>query len=117
MKLEQVELRYVRMPLVTPFRTSFGTSHYKDTFLLRVTTADAEGWAECGADPDPLYSSEFLGGAELVLRDHLLPRVQALGATLGPERVATALAAVTGHQMAKHAVSYTHLTLPTKRIV
>lgn len=102
MKIEHIELRYVRIPLVVPFRTSFGTSHDKDTFLLRVVTADAEGWAECGAEPDPLYSSEFLAGAEIVLRDHLVPRVQALGASLGAERVKSALAPVKGHQMAKH---------------
>lgn len=102
MKIEHIELRYVRIPLVHPFRTSFGTSYDKDTFLLRVVTPDAEGWAECGAEPDPLYSAEFLAGAEIVLRDHLVPRLQALGPLLGAERVATALAPVTGHQMAKH---------------
>jgi o-succinylbenzoate synthase len=101
-KIEHLELRYVKMPLVTPFRTSFGTSYDKDTFLLRLVTEDAEGWAECGAEPDPLYSPEFLGGAEIVLRDQLVPRLQALGAALGAERVKTALSPVKGHQMAKH---------------
>lgn len=102
MKIEHVELRYVDIPLVTPFRTSFGTSEHKHTFLLKVVTADAEGWAECGADPDPLYSEEFLGGAHLVLREHLLPRVLALGSDLTPERVGPALAPVKGNPMAKH---------------
>lgn len=102
MKIEHLELRYVRLPLVTPFRTSFGVSHHKDTFLLRVVTADAEGWAECGAEPDPLYSSEFLSAAETVLRDQLVPRVQALGSSLGAERVKAALEPVKGHRMAKH---------------
>ena len=102
MTIEHVELRHVRIPLRSPFRTSFGTSHHKETFLVRVVTPDAEGWAECAAEPDPLYSSEFLAGAELVLRDHLLPRLLALGPRLGAERVATTLAPVKGHPMAKH---------------
>lgn len=102
MKIEPIELRYVRMPLVVPFRTSFGTSYDKDTFLLRVVTQDAEGWAECGAEPDPLYSEEFLAGCELVLADHLVPRVLALGPTLSAERVQSALAPVKGNPMAKH---------------
>jgi O-succinylbenzoate synthase len=101
-KIEHIELRYVRIPLVVPFRTSFGTSYDKDTFLVRVVTDEAEGWAECGAEPNPLYSSEFLGGAEIVLRDQLVPRLQALGPSLGAERVKTALEPVKGHQMAKH---------------
>lgn len=102
MKIEHIELRYVRLPLVTPFRTSFGTSHNRETFLLRVVTDGAEGWAESGAEPDPLYSSEFLAGSELVLRDQLVPRVQALGAALTAGRVKSALEPVKGHQMAKH---------------
>jgi O-succinylbenzoate synthase len=101
-KIQHLELRYVTLPLVAPFRTSFGTSHDRETFLLRVVTEDAEGWAESGAEPDPLYSSEFLGGSELVLRDQLVPRVLALGDALTAGRVATALAPVKGHQMAKH---------------
>jgi len=101
-KIEHLELRYVRIPLVTPFRTSFGTSRDKETFHLRLVTEDAEGWAECGAEPDPLYSSEFLAGAEIVLREQLVPRLQALGPALGAERVRTALEPVKGHRMAKH---------------
>ncbi|MGC4110362.1 MAG: o-succinylbenzoate synthase [Nocardioides sp.] len=102
MKIEHIELRYVRLPLVAPFRTSFGTSHDRETFLLRVVTEDAEGWAESGAEPDPLYSSEFLAGSEIVVRDQLVPRVLALGPALTAGRVQTALAPVKGHQMAKH---------------
>lgn len=102
MKIEMIEVRQVRIPLVVPFRTSFGTSHDKDTFLVRVVTPDAEGWAECGAEPDPLYSEEFLAGCEMVLADHLVPRLMALGPTLGAERVQSALAPVKGNPMAKH---------------
>ena len=116
MKIEHIELRYVRIPLVAPFRTSFGTSNDRETFLLRVVTADAEGWAECGAEPDPLYSSEFLGGAEIVLRDQLVPRVQALGSLLGAERVKTALGPVKGHQMAKHVLETAILDAELKTV-
>ena len=102
-RIEQAEVVWVRLPLVTPFRTSFGTSHDRDTFLLHVTTDSGhEGWAECGAELDPLYSSEFLAGAELVLRDHLVPRLGALGDDLAAHLVQPALAPVKGHWMAKH---------------
>lgn len=101
MKIETVELRRVVLPLVRPFRTSFGTATERETTLVRVITANAEGWAECAAEPDPLYSSEFLDGCDLVIRDHLLPRLQALGDRLTAEHVATALAPVKGHPMSK----------------
>jgi O-succinylbenzoate synthase len=102
-KIERIELVEVAVPLVTPFRTSFGTMHSKDTFLLHVVADGADGWSEYAADPEPLYCSEFNAAAELVLADHLVPRVAAL-----PEvtvaRVAPAMAAVKGHPMAKAAL-------------
>lgn len=101
MKITNIELRRVHLPLVTPFRTSFGTATERETTLVRVTTANAEGWAECAAEPDPLYSSEFLDACDLVIRDHLVPRLQALGDGLVAERVAGALAPVKGYPMAK----------------
>lgn len=104
MKIENIELRRVHLPLVSPFRTSFGTATERETTLVRVTTANAEGWSEHAAEPDPLYSSEFLDAGDLVMRDHLIPRLQALGDSLTAERVATALAPVKGHPMSKAAL-------------
>lgn len=101
MKIENIELRRVSMPLVRPFRTSFGTAHERETTLVRVVTATAEGWAECAAEPDPLYSAEWLDGCDMILRDHLIPRLRALGNGLTAERVATALQPVKGNPMAK----------------
>ena len=104
MKIENIELRRVHIPLVRPFRTSFGTSTERAVTIVRVTTADAEGWAECAADTSPLYSSEFLDGSDLVIRDHLIPRLQALGDRLTAERVAGAVEPVKGHAMSKAAL-------------
>ena len=60
MKLAEVELRRVRMPLVTPFRTSFGTQASRDVLLVKVVTPDGEGWGECVALEEPVYSSEYV---------------------------------------------------------
>ncbi|MGA5038503.1 o-succinylbenzoate synthase [Streptomyces capoamus] len=103
MKLERVEIVHVAIPLVTPFRTSFGTMTAKDTFLLRVVTDRAEGWSEFAADPEPLYCSEFVAGAETVLRDFLLPRVAALP-RLTTAALAPAMAGIKGHELAKAAL-------------
>ncbi|MEU6376975.1 o-succinylbenzoate synthase [Streptomyces sp. NPDC046909] len=103
MKLERVEIVHVAIPLVTPFRTSFGTMTTKDTFLLHVVTDVGEGWSEFAADPEPLYCSEFVAGAEIVLRDFLLPRLAALP-TVTTAGLAPALAKVKGHELAKAAL-------------
>jgi O-succinylbenzoate synthase len=102
-KLEGVELRRILMPLVGAFRTSFGTETVRDILLVRVVTPDAEGWGECVAMIDPLYSSEYVDGAQEVIRRFLVP---ALFATddLTAARVAEILEPFKGHRMAKAAV-------------
>jgi O-succinylbenzoate synthase len=91
--IEAVELRRIALPLVTPFRTSFGTQTRRDALLVRVVTDTAEGWGECVAGEEPLYSAEYVDGAQHVLRHHLVPRLLA-GL---PDQVS-------GHPMAKAAL-------------
>ena len=91
------------MPLVAPFRTSFGVETERDVLLVRVGTAEADGWGECVAGAAPLYSSEYVDGAEHVIRHHLLPRILARP-EITAEEVGPALAGVSGHRMAKAAV-------------
>lgn len=103
MKIVDVELRRVALPLVAPFRTSFGSQTSRQILLVKATTPDAEGWAECVALSEPVYSPEYVDSAEHVIVHHLLPRLFAVP-DLTPSRVATALEPVKGHQMAKAAV-------------
>ncbi len=67
------------LPLVRPFRTSFGTSTQKVCVIARVETDDAEGWGECVADIEPGFSEEFNEGAWLVLREFLGPALLRAG--------------------------------------
>lgn len=102
-RVEAVELVTVPLPLLHPLRTAAGTRTQRDVLLVHVLTAEAEGWAECVAEPEPTYAPEFAAAAELVLRDHLLPRAWA-----GPTGDAVALGphldAVRGHPMARAAL-------------
>ena len=102
-KLTAVELRRVSMPLVAPFRTSFGTQHVKDALLVRVVTPEGEGWGECVAMAEPLYSSEHVDGARDVMRRFLVPMLFAAG-EVGPYDVGRLLEPVKGHPMAKAAL-------------
>lgn len=117
MRITRAEVIWIKVPLVTPFRTSFGTCHDKDTFLLRIETDSGhEGWAECAAEVDPLYSAEWLTGCEHVLEHELLPRIQALGNVLTANRVAPALTRVTGNYMAKHVLETAVLDAELKSV-
>jgi O-succinylbenzoate synthase len=98
-RVRSIELRLVALPLVRPFRTSFGVCTEKVCILARVETDDAAGWGECVADVRPEYSEEWNDGAWIVLRDLLGPAL--LAADTGSEHVETAFGSVRGHPMAK----------------
>ncbi|HEX6488780.1 MAG TPA: o-succinylbenzoate synthase [Candidatus Dormibacteraeota bacterium] len=100
MNLEAVELRRIRLDLVSPFRTSFGSQTVRDILLVHAFTDQADGWGECVALAGPVYSSEYVDGAQHALTHHLLPRLFA-EASLTADGVGTALAPVVGHRMAK----------------
>ena len=103
MRIANVEVHRCALPLVRPFRTSFGTEYTKDVLILEITTDDGvTGWGECVAAPDPLYSHEFNDAALLVWREFLVPRV--LGRDLTAEDVPALLGPVRGHPMARGAL-------------
>ncbi len=103
MKFSAVELIRLSMPLVAPFRTSFGTQTERDVLLVRVETPEAEGWGECVAMRDPFYSSETVDGCAQVLERWLVPALAAAPA-LTAARVGHLLAPVKEHRMAKAAL-------------
>jgi O-succinylbenzoate synthase len=93
-------LRLVGLPLVRPFRTSFGEEREKVCVLARVETDGAQGWGECVADVSPGFSEEFNAGVWLAIREFLAPALLAAG-ELGPEGVERAFSSVRGNPMAK----------------
>jgi O-succinylbenzoate synthase len=97
-RVSAIELRRVRLPLVAPFRTSFGTQRTREVLLVHVLAGGAEGWAECVALEEPVYSPEYVAGASAVITAHLAPRL--LGNDLTAEEVADRLAPVKGHRLA-----------------
>ena len=109
--IERVELVRITMPLVAPFRTSFGSQTDRDILLVRVDLSDAsggpsdrvEGWGECVALSEPSYSPEYVDGAQHVMIHHLLPRLFAQG-PIDAADVAPTLAKLHGHPMAKAAL-------------
>ncbi|MFP5257020.1 MAG: o-succinylbenzoate synthase [Acidimicrobiia bacterium] len=101
--VDAVELVVVRLPLVTPLASAAGPRSERPVLLVHVVAREAEGWAECVAEASPTYAPEFVDGASLVLRDHLVPLAWA-----GPIGDALALGPVLdevrGHPMAKAAL-------------
>lgn len=109
-QLGAIELRRIAMPLVSPFRTSFGVERDRDILLVRASVdadgTSVDGWGECVALADPTYSPEYVDGAQHVMVHQLLPRLIAstTGRTFDAADVATILSPFHGHPMAKAAI-------------
>jgi O-succinylbenzoate synthase len=113
MRISAVELHRLAMPLVRPFQTSFGTQTARDVLLVRVRTDVGDGWGECVAMVDPVYSSEYVSGCESVIRDYLAPALLR-SSDVTAERVGEILSFVIGHRMAKAAVETAVLDAQTR---
>ena len=103
MRIERLQLRLIRLPLVAFFETSFGRVYDKTFILVTLDGEGVQGLGECVADVDPYYSSETNTGAWHVIKDFLASFV--LGRSFrDPRHVFPAMARVRGHNMAKAAV-------------
>lgn len=103
MKLDGVELRRIRISLVAPFETSFGTQSERDILLVKAVTDEGEGWGECVAGEEPDYSSEYVEAAQHVLIHHLLdPLLEKSSLTAAD--VGVTLRRIHGHRMAKASI-------------
>ncbi|MFT4305723.1 MAG: o-succinylbenzoate synthase [Microbacterium sp.] len=98
--LDGIEVRVLRIPLVTPFTTSFGTETVREVIVVRALAGDVDGWGEIVTQEAPLYSSEYTQGAWDVALRWLIPAL--LDArTVRPEEVSGILSRFVGHRMAK----------------
>ena len=103
MRIERIELRLLRLPLVRFFETSFGRIHDRSFVLVTMDDNGVTGVGECVADANPFYSAETTRTAWHIIADFIAPVV--LGRTFAhPREIFDALAPIRGHHMAKAAV-------------
>ncbi len=103
MRIERIELRLLRLPLVRFFETSFGRIHDRTFVLVTVEDRGAAGVGECVADADPFYSYETTRTAWHLIADFIAPAI--LGREWShPRELFDALGVIRGHHMAKAAV-------------
>jgi O-succinylbenzoate synthase len=104
MKLQEIELSTIHLPLVRPFRTSFGTQTSREVLMVKVTNENGTvGWAECVAMSEPLYSPEYVIGCLDLMKRFLIPALRAKE-TITSEDVPVVLKPFLGGQMAKAAL-------------
>jgi O-succinylbenzoate synthase len=99
MKIERVELRYLRVPLKAPFETSFGRFSEKDCVFVTVYSDGVKGYGESVAFPSPFYNEETTETVWHVLERFLIPQLAGMEVN-APEDVSALLAPIRRNYMA-----------------
>jgi len=103
MTIDKIVLREIRMRLKAPFETSFGVTQDRRIVLVEAVVDGISGWGEVTTVESPSYNSETTDTAWHIISDFIVPRL--LGKDLNAAtQVASLLAPIRGHQMAKAGV-------------
>jgi O-succinylbenzoate synthase len=114
MKLESLTLHHIRIPLVSPFETSFGRIDHKECLLLALQTEDFIGYGESAVEHDPGYNYETTNTAWHILKDFIAPLI--LGKEIGSATdFQTRVGGIRGHHLAKAGVEMAIWDLLGKR--
>ena len=114
MKIERIELREIKLPLVAPFETSFGRTFERRIILAKVYSDGLRGWGECTVGEKPFYNHESTETCWSVIRDFAGPMV--LGREIeSPEQVPDLTRAIRGNKMARGAVECAIWDLEARR--
>lgn len=100
MKIERIELRHIKMDLVSPFTTSMGTEYDEEHIIVRIDAEGVTGWGESVAEGTPFYSYETVQTAWHIMRDFLIPSLLGKNIESAAEAV-KGYSIVRGHMMAK----------------
>jgi O-succinylbenzoate synthase len=102
-KVDQIVLRQIRMPLVHFFETSFGRTHERDIVLVEAFADDISGWGEVTAGENPFYNEEWTGSVWPLLVDYVAPRI--LRRTFdSPDQASARTEHIRGHNMTRGGV-------------
>ena len=103
MKVQKITLREIRMPLVTPFETSFGCTTDRRMLLVEAVADGVSGWGESVAGEGPFYAPETVETAWHILRDFIWPILKSREIESAAHAWAS-LEPIRGHNMAKGAI-------------
>ncbi|HPZ99815.1 MAG TPA: o-succinylbenzoate synthase [Phycisphaerae bacterium] len=74
-RIDAVELYHVRMPLVYPFTTAYGSDDVIESILVKLISGNSYGWGEAQPFKAPTYCPEYSAGVLLMMRMYLVPAI------------------------------------------
>ena len=102
-RVEQLILRHIRMPLVHFFETSFGRTNSRDIILVEAVCDGISGWGEVTAGENPFYNEEWTGSIWPLLIDYVGPRIVGYDFASAAD-VGARTSYIRGHNMARGGV-------------
>jgi len=100
LRIEQVQLRHIKLPLVHPFETSFARETVRDIIIVKAWAEGLVGYGESASMAEPFYNYETTETCWHIQRDFLVPSV--LDREVSDDKELMELfAPVRGHNMAK----------------
>ncbi len=114
MKIDAIDVYWVKVPLAFVWRTSYADQTVTDTILVRMEGGGHEAWGESCPPYFPSYSAEHTPAVFHTLRVHMVPRV--IGQDVETARdLLDRLAFIKGNQFARAALDITWWVLDAKR--
>ena len=75
MKIESAEIRYVELPLISPWRTAYGEDATIHSVIVRLAGGGQVAWGESTPFYAPTYSPESAHSAYWLAKEFYLPRL------------------------------------------
>ena len=73
MRIERLEVYHVRMPLIYPWRTAYGSDDEIDSVLIHAYSGTVDAWSETTPLRAPTYSPEFTLGVYSLISEIIAP--------------------------------------------
>lgn len=113
MRIEEISVFHVAMPLIDPWKTAFGEMHAVDTVLVRLRSGGETGWGECAPYALPQFCPEWAEGCFHLITGIFRPCL--LGQQIDtPEALQQCLGSFKGNHFAKAAIDLAWWDLSTR---
>jgi O-succinylbenzoate synthase len=114
MRIDAIDIFWVRLPLAFVWRTSYADMHWTDTLLVRLEGEGHAAWGESCPPYLPGYSAEHTLATFHTLREHMAPRIIGQDVECADDLLGR-LAVIKGNAFARAALDIAWWVLDAKR--
>jgi len=114
MRIEGIDIYWVKLPLAFVWRTSYADQRFTDTILVRMEGGGHYAWGESCPVYVPAYSAEHTIATFHTVREHMAPRI--IGQDIdSAQDLLDRISFIKGNQFARAALDITWWVLDAKR--